>query len=67
MPHCWLFLLVVGLREGQGMAKQTVQVNFRMKPEVKSLIDRYCEGLHAKGIFVEKAIKAYIKQLEQQP
>jgi len=49
------------------MAKQTVQVNFRMKPEVKSLIDRYCEGLHAKGIFVEKAIKAYIKQLAQQP
>jgi hypothetical protein len=36
-----------------------------MKPEVKELVRKHAEGAHAHGIFVEKAIRAYIKQLEE--
>jgi hypothetical protein len=45
--------------------EKTVQLNVRVSPEIRELVRRHAESAHGHGMFLAKAVQAYVKQLQQ--
>jgi hypothetical protein len=44
---------------------KTVQYNVKLKPEVKEMIKKACDGRNAAGFLIEQAVKLYLKKLAE--